>query len=258
MNLKTTTSLAIESVSIDSTDKVLLCGIDPLYNISFLYKSALDSKVITKKNTFLNVMGLGCSFFYRIDQVNQNNVLRYERGIGTLEKLDNKVYLKREIPIETGADGENPQLCSSGCASFLCSDCDSIIAYSSAPTTYAECFYSDNVLISSKSPFMPHMIRVLENSLVARLGGDLQSLSFHDLCDDKNFQSDIINIIKKHNKQLSLKCSKLDVDKVSTSYVQFNSSDISKVKNNTLILDNDNSLKFFDGSNWHKIVMEPL
>lgn len=257
MNLKTTTEVAIESVSVDLTNNALLNGIDSLYNISFLYKSAIDNKVLTNKNTFVNVMGFGCRFFYRIDQVNKDKVLRYERGIGSLEKIDNRIYLKREIPIETGGDGETPQLCSSGCTTFMCSDCDSVVAYSCAPSTYAECLYADNVLISSKTPFMPHMFRVLENSLVGRLDNELTSLSFKDLLSDKNFQQHLVDSIKNYTKQLSLKCSRFDTNKIKTQSVQFDQCDKTKLKGPSIFFDSDNEcLRFFDGSRWYKLLME--
>lgn len=253
MNLKTTTQQAIELARIDANDNVELLGIQPLKEVSFELKCAVDNNIYCDKNTFRNVFGTDCYFFYALQQVRKNELIAAERGIGTLSIVDGKTLLKREFPIQ---DHEQ-NICQGGCVYFNCSDCDHIVATSSVPVKYVECLYEDNVLISSRTPFMPHIIRSSPHSIIARLDGDLDAISFKELLGDKEFQDELMALLKKYNKQIALGCSKLSTKKVQTSAIQFDKVDTSSVKKNTIALDG-NELKFYDGESWHKILMEKI
>jgi hypothetical protein len=257
MNLKTTEKVAIELASIGQDGTTELLGIEPLCEVSFPFKCAVNNKVFTKDNTFIKVFGLDCYFFYSLEQVRKEEIVRYERGIGKLEKVDKRLYLKREIPIAHALANESPQPCTNGCSYFDCSDCDHIVARSSFPITYAECLHSINSLITCNRPFLPSSLIIDENSVVARLKGHLQSLSFEELLNCASFKEELFSLIKKYNKQLSLSSPKLNVKKIQTSCLQLDPSDDNAIKKNSIIY-NDNCLKFYDGSNWHKITMEPI
>ena len=253
MNLKTSPKQAIELASVDIHGRTELLGIEPLKEVSLELKYAVDNKAITSDNTFNSIFGLDYHFFYSLHQFNKDTLIAAERGIGKLEIIDNKVFLIREFPIEDNTK----KLCSSGCVYFNCSDCDHVVAQSSVPVTYAECLFEDNVLISSRSPFFPHIIRTSPNSIIGRLDKDLECLSFSELLSDKNFQNELINLLKKYNKQMVLGCSKLSAKKIQTSSIQLDKADSSVINKNSVVLDN-NELKFYDGENWHRILMEKI
>lgn len=252
MNLKTTSQQATEYCRIEINDNVELLGIEPLKNVSLSLKFAVQNKVLTNKNTFIETFGPDCYFFYLLQQIRQEKVVESERGIGTLTIVDGKTFLKRELPIQSSTN-----VCDGGCVAFVCSDCDHFVVTSSFPITYSECLHEDNVLISSRSPFVPHTIRSSPHSIIARLDGNLDAISFKDIFGDKEFQDELMALLKKYNKQIAFGCSKLSAKRVQTSAIQFDKVDTSSIKKNTIALDG-NELKFYDGENWHKLLMEKI
>jgi hypothetical protein len=256
LNLKITSKLIVEAALIDNNNNVELLGIQPLCEAYEPFKFAIRNKTLTNDCSFSNNFSESDCFFYSLQQVRKNNVIKYEHGIGRLKKDNKRFFLVREIPISYG-DDKSQSLCTNGCETFSCSDCDHIIAQASLPKGYAECLYSDNVLISSSAPFLPLAVKVEPNSIVGRLDSNISSIAFEDLCSNKNFSEELISLLKKYNKQIALQSPKVNIKKIQTNCVQFDNSGDVGVKKNSLVLQ-DNVLKFYDGSNWYKVNMEPI
>jgi hypothetical protein len=252
MNLKTSTSKAVERATIDYDNNVELQGVYGLCDVSQPLYYAIKNKTITDCNCFKSVFGFDCHFFYGLEQVKNNKTIQYERGIGHLEEKNGKLYLVRDIPIAMG-DSPEKQVPCVGCTPFRCTDCEYLIAYSTVPQIYAENFLSDNYLITSIGPFTPHSFQVSENSLVGRLEGPLQSLSF----SDKSFLDKLVSAIGTFTKQIILKTSKLDVKKLAATVLHIYPSSKGVAKRGTLIYDDsDNQFKYYDGNKWKVFVCQ--
>lgn len=255
MNLKTTSQLAIEAATIDAENKVELLGIQPLCESYKPYYFAIKNGVITNNNTFSKIFSTDDHFFYIIQQVHNDKIIKYERGIGRWFKQDKKFFLERTLPINYGGENIQQGICVNGCETFDCSECKHIVVQTSAPLTYAECLYSDNVLISSITPFLPHLVKVAPESLVGRLDSNLQSVSFAQLCDNKEFKNELISLLKKYNKQLSLECSRLSTKNISVNGIHINDNAEYPAKKNDIVC-KGGKLKYYDGDKWYSIVME--
>jgi hypothetical protein len=255
MNLKTTTQLVVEAARIIENNVAELLGIQPLHEAYSPFSFAIKNGVITDNNTFTKVFSEDDHFFYSLQQVRKDKVVKSERGIGHIKKNKKQVLLIRDIPISSISEDNKANLCIGGCEYFECVDCDHIVAQVSAPATYAECLYEDNILISSQSPFMPSMVKVAPNTLVGRLDSDTVSITFEQLCSNKQFQNELISLLKKYNKQLVLESPKVNIKKIQTNCVQFDKDSDINAKKNSLVL-KDGTLQFFDGNDWYKINME--
>lgn len=253
MNLKTSTTTAIELGHIDSNDNIELLGIEPLKQVNQALYFAVENKDVTLNNTFKATFGPDVLFFYALEQIKNNTVIKYERGLGYYFEQDNKSFLKRHIPIATGNNSQSSTVCAGSCTKFSCSDCEHLVVYSTVPLSYAECLVAKNSLISSVAPFHPHSFVVDENSLVGRLDGDVQSLSL----DDKGFIDSLISSISKFTKQIVLKTSKLDVKKLSSNIFHLNKSSKNNAKAGDIIYDEaDDNIKYYDGTSWRILVYQ--
>lgn len=253
MNLKTTTHKAIELARIDHEDNIELLGIYGLCDVNQPLSYAVKNKTITDCNCFSHVFGNDCRFFYALEQVKNNKVIKYERGIGYLSDKNGKTVIVREIPIATGSDPSNQTPCVGGCTPFRCTDCDYLIAYSTVPQLYVENLLESNSLITSVAPFTPHSFSVSENSLVGRLDGNIQSLSLNE----NKFVEKLWGALSLFTKQIILKTSKLDIKKLATNILQFVPISKPAAKRGCLIYDKtDDQLKYYDGEKWRLLLWE--
>lgn len=247
MNLKTTPVVAIELCSYYSENELELCGCCALEQVNHTLKCAVQSKSLTSDNHFEKVFGFNNRFFYALEQLKDRQVLRYERGIGYIYQKDNKIILKREIPIATG-DGSGPPIpCQGTCSYFNCIDCEHLVAYSTLPSSYGELLLQPNSLITNYDPFVPSALVVEKNSVVGRLEGEIKCLNSEELA----------SILSNHTKQLSLKASRLDAKKIGTNCLELKPSNNKEVKKGSLIYDEaEDCLKFYNGTTWKRIVYE--
>ncbi|NDB59323.1 hypothetical protein EB001_12870 [bacterium] len=255
MNLKIPQIIAIELASAPhhNSDSLELLGIEPLKQVNNSLKIAVNAGDITSNNLFSNIFNSNDTFFYGLEEIKNGVTIKYERGLGSLVFENNRTFLKRNIPISVGTCPSDLKPCSNGsCASFHCSDCESIVVFSSYPANYNECLFAANTLITSSSPFLPSPFVVENNSLVGRLDKDLTSLSFND----SSFIEKLVKSISSYTKQILLKTSKLDIKKLATPHLLLNPS----TKNNhlpkkgTIIYDeSDDLIKYYDGTVWRSL-----
>lgn len=251
MNLTTSPTTAIELVSIYSNDELELLGTAGLSLVSQPLEFAIKNNDINESHTFKNTFKVDDVFFYALEQVKDGTVTNYERGLGQLVFHNDKYLLKRKLPIATGTNASLSSVCHNGCAHFNCQNCEYLIAYTTVPLSYAECLVDKNSLITSVAPFHPHSFVIDNNSIVGRLDGDLCSISL----DDKSFLDRLINALSSFTKQITLKTSKLDSKRISTPILQLNPTSNPAAKKGSVIYDeNDNNLKYYDGSKWRTLV----
>ena len=248
-------SRAIEIViNEEGTNDLLLCGIDNLYKASYDYSAAIYNKLITEENIISNVIGIGedNKFFYILETYSSDNkVVRYEHGLGYAHQQDNKVYFKRFLQLYSGNSQENKTLCHKQIDYFPCDKDLTTVLRSTLPEHYFMCLYEDNCILASTAPFMASSIKVKENSFLARLNvNDLSNVSF----DSKEFSNIVAESLTKYNKQISLKASKLNANKLSVKQLQLEPTRDLNVKKGTFVYDEESdTVKFFNGLTWRTL-----
>lgn len=247
-------SQAIELVSNEEgSNDLLLCGIDGIEHADYNFSSSYYYGEISSNNSVSNVFGLGehNKFFYTLLSFRNNQIIRYEAGTGYAYEKDGKNYFHRYLPMYEGKNENQTQLVPRGKISYACINDAVNILVSSYPPNYSLIFHDKNCLLSSIDKTIPHCLQVLENSFLARVNdNDLSNLSF----DSQTFSDIITEALKKHTKQLSLKTSKLSVNKLSVKQLQLDPSSDLNVKKGTLIYDETtDTVKFYNGSKWRTL-----
>jgi hypothetical protein len=248
-------SQAIETViNEDGTNDLLLCGIDNLHKASYDYSAALYNKYITSDNLISNVIGIGedNKFFYILETYSSDNkVVRYEHGLGYAYESNGKHYFKRFLQLYNGNSVENRDVCYKQIDYFNCDKDLVTILKSTLPEHYFMCLYEDNCILASTGPFVASAIKLKENSFLARVDvNDISSVSF----DSKIFSDIVAESLTKYAKQLSLKTSKLSVNKLSVKQLQLESSSDNNVKKGTFVYDETtDTVKFYNGEKWRTL-----
>lgn len=201
-------------------------------------------------NLFLDVYGLDCCFYYAAEQrctINDNHT---EVGIGHLVTDDSKCLLHRDkvlFKFSNNSIVPNNQHCP-----FKQQDrSDCLIVHTHLPTSLLELLAFPNSIIISNSHGLPSPLKVNENSLLIRLNDTIQSLSLKDLSSVSEFGNSVKESICKYTKQLVLKTSRLDVDKIATNHLLIKPSKTPLEKAGEIHFDESTkSLKFYDGTHW--------
>lgn len=252
---KITTSpvTAIEALSKTLENEDLeLVGQDSLVNVSKSLASAVKAGLFGEQHLFSKVFGYDTSFYYIIECINKEKVTSYERGIGYVYQKDNRIFLKRQVPIVNGKNANEvipSTLC--GALEFSCHENDAIIIYSTLPHTFIESLPNDNsVLATTQKAFIPQPVKVQENSILGRLDNNLQSISL----DDENFVEKIINCISKFAKQIKLKASKLSLKRVESEIVDMIPTSNIKARKGSMYYDeSDDTIKVYNGQSWKTV-----
>jgi hypothetical protein len=247
-------SQAIEIViNEEGTNDLLLCGIDGIEQASHKFSEAQYYNKINPDNTISNVFGLGehNKFFYTLMSFRDNEIIRYESGTGYGYEKDGKQYFCRYLPLYDGKNPTHRQLIKKTKPSFSCSQDSISILTSSVPDDYAFIFFDKNCLLSSIDKATPRAIEVLENSFLARISvNDLSNVSF----DSKEFSDIVAESLTKYSKQLSLKSSKLNANKLSVKQLQLEPTSDLSVKKGTFVYDEkSDTVKFFNGLTWRTL-----
>lgn len=249
------TSQAIESVKPcddPNSNDLLLCGIDDIQHANIEFSEAVYYKRITDDNKVANSIGLGPDnkFFYRLVCYKDNAIVGHETGIGYAYELDGKQYFKRETPLIHGKNEKHLQVVNNNSLRFYFPLDSTSILSSDIPPNLSLLFHTKNCVLISKDAFVPRSLEILDNCVLASIDGNLTNLSF----DSQTFSDIVSEALKKHTKQLSLKTSKLSVNKLSVKQLQLDPSSDLNVKKGTLIYDETtDTVKFYNGSKWRTL-----
>lgn len=252
-NLKTSHITAMEALNNCSSNPDLeLIGTAPLKDHSLILKQAVESNTLNDNFTFKNIFGFNTPFFYIIESISNEAVNFFERGVGYIYEQNNKIYLKRQIPLVSGKNRLELNPVQDGIPfPFRCcdNDCKSII-YSTIPPSYIECLPTDNCVITSSLPLLPQPLRVDNNSFLGRFDNDLESVSFEDV----RLVDKITNLITKFTKQLKLKTSKLSSKRLESEVIDLVPQTNPKAKKGSMYYDeSDETIKVYNGQSWKTI-----
>lgn len=248
---KTTAIEALDNCSVNSDLKLI--GLSPLKNFLPDLKVAIEHGDINDSSLFKNVFGLNTNFFYIIEQVDNNTVINYERGIGCIYEKNNQIYLDRKVSFVTGKNSSESFVNRTGTPfPFRCCNCN-LVLHSSLPPTYFESLSPANCVLTSSEPCLPNPVVLHNDSLLGRLDNGIESISL----SDNRLVDKFINLISKFSKQIKLKTSKLSLKKVEAETLDLIPTNNPKAKAGTLYYDNEsNELKVFDGTSWRVLMLK--
>lgn len=250
-HLKITKTTAIEALSnCNSNSDLILIGTSPLkFSFSSL-KVAVENGVINDSSSFKNVFGYNVNFFYVIEQVDNNVVVNYERGIGCIYQKDGNTYLNRKISFVIGKNSVESGVNKTGTPfPFKCVNHNMVI-YSSLPPTYFECLAPTNSVLTSSESCIPQPVPLVNDSFLARLQDGIEAISF----SDSRLIDKISNLISKFSKQLKLKTSKLSVKRVEVEAVDLIPTTEVKAKKGSFYYDeHSDTIKVYNGTSWRSL-----
>jgi hypothetical protein len=243
---------AIESVkTIENSTDLLLCGFEDIHKASLEIASAHYYGYIDDANLISSVFGLGeeNQFLYTIVSFKDNNVVRYELGVGYAYQFEDQIRFCRKMPIMEGKNFDFKHTISSISNYYAPKNSFTIITASPAEN-YSHHFYDKNYILKSLAPFYPVGMLVKPHSLVGRLDGDLSNISL----DDDSLTDYVVDMLCRYSKQLNLKTSKLNANKLAIKQLQLEPSSGNAAKKGTFIYDEEtDTIKFFNGEKWRTL-----
>ena len=260
MHLKTSPQYAIEGAQqLQGSYDLELNGCECVARVDVSYKVSVENGTIcSSKNSFLSVYGLDCKFFYLAQQLKSGTVFKYEVGLGYLEKVDDKIILKRGQPLYF-SENENIATPSNNVPRpFYCHHDEYVIVTTYVPRTYLELLTDDNCIITSLAPHVPSLTYVKENSIVGRFGPTIESIPVEQLYQQPAFINSVVDSISKHTKNLILKSSKLTAKAISADYILLKeTSTRPPEKEGTLFFNKDSkTLCYYADNCWRELVWQ--
>lgn len=251
--LKITSKTAIQPLCNCSSNSDLKL-VDPshLCHCCSSLKDCVLSNQISEENSFEHIFGLNNDFFYIIEQIENEKVINYERGVAFVYSKDGHTYLNRKYSFFVGKNVTEAFPNRTNVPfPFKCYDEHSnIVCYSTIPHSYQECLAVDNGVICSSSPLLPHVVSLQEDSLLGRFDDIVTSISF----TDNRLVDKIGHLISKFSKQLKLKTTKLSVKRIEAETVDLLASSNVKAKKGSLYYDeSDDTIKVYNGSEWKTV-----
>lgn len=251
MKLKTSQVQAIErALPLKDSKDLELLGTEALC-ISPDYKRLIDSnRISSSQNSFLSIFGLDTKFFYSVTFSCEQHGFT-ERGLGYIYENEGKFFLKRFRPfylIENNSvapvNTPRPITCSA-------LHDDYVVASSYAPSTFTEVLTEPHSIITNEQNHLPTSVVLQQNSLLGRHTDGVESIPIDTLVNEEMARKSVT----EYSKNLSLKSSKVDVKRLSTQDLQLNPRSSAPERKGVLYYDdNDDCLKYYDGTAWRLLV----
>ncbi len=248
-----TPKIAIETCKqgdLDNND-IILCGLLDIEKGSIVLSEAKYYNYISNENSIANTIGFGPDnkFFYKISSYKDNAVVGYEKGIGYAYEHNNQIYFKREVPLIYGKNENHVQFIKSSSRFYFPEDSISVIV-SEIPPSLALLYHAQNSLVVARDPFFPVTLSLPNDSLLATINDNICALSF----DSKEFSDYVSEALSKYSKQLSLRTSKLNVNKLAAKQLQLEPSSGTNAKKGTFIYDEEtDTVQFYNGEKWRTL-----
>lgn len=183
MRLKTTNRIVLEQAIQHSDHSIELIGCKNLCECDQILENLVkENKICDKKNTFIKAFGLNSKFYYTISHRKDFSYYSHEVGLGYLEKVEDKIYLKR---IHTVLVVENNQIINTyGCGHTFNCHCheDGMLLISNYnPKDLLQLLVDKHCIISSIDECVASPVYIDKNSLIGRIENNIQSISIPSL-----------------------------------------------------------------------------
>lgn len=183
MKLKTTNKIVLEQAIQHKNNKIELVGCSNLCKCDSVIENIVkQNNICNSKNTFVKVFGLDTKFYYKISHRKNFEYCSCEIGLGHLEKIKDKIYLKRISTILAIEGNETRNTYGSAHTfSCLCEKDGMLLISNYNPTDFLQLLPDKNCIISSINEFVATPIYVEENSIVGRLEDNVASIPITNL-----------------------------------------------------------------------------
>jgi hypothetical protein len=263
MKLKCSKSFAIEGAEqIDGSTDLKLLGSEYVANIGQDWLASVKlGEFKSEDHSFFVVYGENCKFFYIAQLYDPPNVEMYEVGLGYIYQKDKNFYLNRYRPLYFG-QGENnipsPVIGRARC--FIASKPKLVTVSTYIPRSYIEILTDDNSIITSVAPHVPSSLVIEKDSLVGRIGENIENINIRSLNKVESFNLAVIDSIKDHTKQLVLKSSKLTTKSVNVDYLSLNITDTKPpAKDGNIYFDKfSGTIRYYYDNNWNVILSKEI
>lgn len=254
MKLRTTQNLVIETGYVSKGNKIILDGNSLLNEVI----DGVDLSETNTEHTFLDNFGLDCSFLYSAAiYENSDHCRLQEIGVGHLEIEDSVVFLCRDLPYYYISEGEISHSRNHFQKLIFDDKTEKLLLTNYSPQGLHELLVFDNCIITSTHPYQPSVIQMKENSFLARLGSNVDSVTVDDLSKEDSIKNLIKTSMCNYTKQIALKTSKLDTKTISASHLILKPTKKPLAKKGELFYDESlDRLKFYDGKQWRTILYE--
>lgn len=251
--LKLTSTPIFELAKAKGTNYNLnLLGVKKLAQYFEPVRNSLENNEIKECNCFKEQYCEGEEFFYLAQMVDVNKgPLMTEVGVGRLTCKGTE--LERIRPIYYFRNSDQPKPCLNGPMEFFSDDEDKyVLVRNYIPTNLVELFIQTNsIIVSGAEEYVPKAIQIPNDSIVGRLDKEIQPIKISDI------SSIGIEAIQKYTKQIILKSSQLNVDKIKTKQLLISPCSKPDAKKGTIIYnEKDDTLKYYTGKKWRTLLFK--
>ena len=264
---QTAVELAVQCPN--NLQEMCLMGTEPLCEYNEFVKQAIANNDIDCDCCFDNIFGDEDGFLYVLEKYRkispqEEELVLYERGVGSIKVVDDQKILHRDISICWGNSANDKFNPNGRFISFTCEEQEYVIATSVYPLSYAEALLAPYTVVTSQcEPFLPEPVQIQENSLLGRKDGCIDSIDMEEFATFEGLPNAIVAAIAKSQKQIKLKARRLDLDRKNATVSapilraapEFSDSDKPPAQTGSIIYNTDsNCLEFYDGQKWRALV----
>lgn len=262
MKLKTSPVFAIEGATQESNSSDLkLLGSEYVANLGSDWSiSVKNGEFKSENHSFFVVYGLDCKFFYIAKIYDPKKVRSYEVGLGYLYEKDGNFFLNRFRPLYFSEGEELPSPVYFKPRPLITSSPELLIVSTYVPQSYIEVLTDDNSIITSVAPHVPSSVVVNKDSLVGRLGDNIESINIKDLCKNPVFSQTVVDSLKDYTKQLLLKSSKITAKQINVDYLSLNLTNSKPPeKDGHIYFDKESgTIRYYYDNNWNIILSKEI
>lgn len=249
----------ISCIKIES-EEIILTAIGDLHKNHDEYSPYLDKSMQLQK-----AVGLNVNFYYQIECMTVDKhaveVLEYEKGVGHLEKVDNKIILKREFSLELKTLGEPPSSFPRHFYNFnaVKERPTYLRIRTSNPSKFEHLFPYENCVACSSSRLTANPVELQENTLLGRKDGIIQSIDKVEL--GEILEDQFIKGLESYKDPVVLSTKSLALNKDSElrtpKIIAIATSRPRKPIEGTILFNSSSKkLELFDGTGWRSLATE--
>lgn len=183
MKLKTTNKLVMEQGIQHKNNLIELVGCNHLCHCDKEIENIVkENKICNRKNTFVKNFGFKHKFYYKVSHRKNLNFCSCEVALGHLEKIDDKIYIKKLSSVYVIDNGSTYVPYSEG-FSFNC-NCEEdgiLIVTNHNPIELPLLSIDQNSILYSIGEGVSNLVHINKNSVVGRLNNNVESISIPSL-----------------------------------------------------------------------------
>ena len=243
-------------------NSITLLGVDALLEHDSYMAHEAEKGRFTKSNSFSEVIGDGCRFYYRVEHFHGLKRDGWESGVGYFRIEGDEHILDREIPLYGGTGEEEIRLRSNTQPESFHYEEGWLRVSSVKPKSFMELLAAPHSVIASIGSFTASPVEIEENTLLGRKDDIIQSIDMGELKEMEGFSDIVTEIIVDSQKQIKMSARRLDLTRknsvVSAPVLRatpvYSDTEKPPAQQGMIIYNKDTrKLEFFDGMDWNPL-----